>query len=168
MKVEIVLWAFLLISSHLMIFSNSQDGPTYPSRSIIKLNHPSKGAGMTIRSPFNRSTIAAQLLRGCSLESMADHLALAQMLRSGLPASDILESPECERWPETFVWLAEMFQIDLPKGLTPESVNYALDGSREQRITQLKQILTALDGWDTEEAEDLSGAAQEALNELEG
>jgi len=123
---------------------------------------------MPIRSPFNRSTVAAQLLRECSYESMADHLALAQMLRSGLPASDILESPECQRWPETFVWLTEMFQIDLPKGLTPESVKYALDGSREERVTQLKHILNSLDGWDTEEAETLRNEAFEALWKLDG
>jgi len=122
---------------------------------------------MTIRSPFNRSTIAVQLLRGCSLESMADHLALAQMLRSGIPASDILESPECERWPETYVWLTEMFQVDLPKGLAPESVNSALNGPREQGIAQIKQILADLAGWYTEEAEDLRSEAQKALYKLE-
>jgi hypothetical protein len=99
---------------------------------------------------------------------MADHKALAQMLRSGVPASDILESPECQRWPETFIWLMEMFQINLPKGLTPESVNDAFEGSREERITRLKHILTTLDGWDTEEAEGLRKEALEALWKLEG
>ena len=122
---------------------------------------------MPIRSPFNRSTIAEQLLQDCSPESRTDHLALAGMLRAGLPAVDILESQECERWPETFVWLTEMFQVDLPKGLTPESVHYALDGTREQRIQKLKEITAALDGWDTEEAVELLQEAEKALRKLE-
>jgi hypothetical protein len=123
---------------------------------------------MPHRNPINRAILATQLLQECTPESLPDHLTLAGMLRSGLPALDILESPECERWPETFVWLTEMFQSDLPMGLTPESVRNALDGPREQRIAQLKHILAELEGWDTEEAAALRDEANEALRELMG
>jgi hypothetical protein len=123
---------------------------------------------MESRKHINRATIAGRVLQGCSPESLADHQALAAMLRSGLPASDILESPECERWPETFVWLVEMFQADLPDGLTPESVRNALDVSRQEQIAHLKHILTALDGWDTQEAMALWAEAEEALEKLQG
>ncbi len=57
------------------------------------------------RPTAERSRIASELLRGCPDESREDHESIAKMLRRGDLATDILSSPECDRWPETYVWL---------------------------------------------------------------
>lgn len=55
----------------------------------------------------------------------------------------------------------------LPDGLTIESAHYALDGPIEQRIHDLKHLVSRLDGWATNEADCLRDEATENLSELE-
>jgi len=56
----------------------------------------------------------------------------------------------------------------LPEGLTTESVRFARNGPREQRIRDLERILSLLDGWETEAARELRTQTEEGLDELMG
>ena len=65
-----------------------------------------------------------------------------------------------------YIRKTEIVKLGLPEGITKESASYALDGPMEQRISDLNRIVSALDGWDTEEAVILRDEAQEYLDEL--
>lgn len=54
---------------------------------------------------MDRNQIANELLRGVPDESREDHEAIAEALRRGDSASDILGMREANDWPETYVWL---------------------------------------------------------------
>jgi hypothetical protein len=54
---------------------------------------------------MTREQIAQELMRDCPTEAMADHNALARAIREGIDKGSILSMLECDRWPETHVWL---------------------------------------------------------------
>ena len=57
---------------------------------------------------MNRQLIADELLRELfsdDADYVDDHQRLASMLIAGSTSDAILQSPECDRWPETYVWL---------------------------------------------------------------
>jgi len=56
----------------------------------------------------------------------------------------------------------------LPEGLTPESVRFARNGPRDQRIRDFERILTLLAGWETEAAKALRAQTDEAMAEMMG
>lgn len=56
----------------------------------------------------------------------------------------------------------------LPEGLTAESVRFARNGPRDQRIRDFERILSLLGGWETEAANALRAQTEEGLNELMG
>ena len=53
----------------------------------------------------NRKRIATELLEGCPDESRVDHETIAHAILRGDSPDDILDMPEVDRWPETYVWL---------------------------------------------------------------
>ena len=56
----------------------------------------------------------------------------------------------------------------LPEGLTTESVRFARNGPRDQRIRDFERILSLLDGWDTPAAKALRSETEEGMAELTG
>ena len=54
----------------------------------------------------------------------------------------------------------------LPVGLTAESVRFAKNGPRDQRIRDFERILSLLDGWNTEQAKALRRQTEDGLEEL--
>jgi len=62
--------------------------------------------------------------------------------------------PECER--------------TLPPGLTSESVRFARNGPRDQRIRDFERILSLLEGWQTPAARVLRDETEEGFAELMG
>jgi hypothetical protein len=56
----------------------------------------------------------------------------------------------------------------LPEGLTTESVRFALRGPRDQRIRDLERIMSLLDGWETQAAQELRIQTEEGLDEIMG
>jgi DNA-binding transcriptional regulator YiaG len=58
-----------------------------------------------MRTKSDSKKIAAELLNGCPDESLRDHQKIAAAILSGKNREEILNMPECDRWPETYVWL---------------------------------------------------------------
>lgn len=54
---------------------------------------------------IDRNQIADELLRDVPDESREDHEAIADAIRRGDAAEQILAMPETDRWPETYSWL---------------------------------------------------------------
>ena len=55
--------------------------------------------------PLTRAEIAAELLRDCPPEALPDHRYVADAINSGHPIVHILQMPELDAWPETYLWL---------------------------------------------------------------
>lgn len=53
----------------------------------------------------NRAEIAAELLRHCPPDALPDHRYVADAINSGHPIVHILQMPELDAWPETYLWL---------------------------------------------------------------
>lgn len=60
-------------------------------------------------SIFNRSRLADELLEGLpdDQDIRKDHIILATAIKSLVSKSDILDMPEADRWPDTYVWLRD-------------------------------------------------------------
>ena len=56
---------------------------------------------------MNREQIAIELMEGCPRESLLDHQKIADMIIMGKPIDEILNLPEMDSWPETYVWVKE-------------------------------------------------------------
>lgn len=52
-----------------------------------------------------KNPIAIELLKDCPPESLTDHTTIANAIERGDSRDVILDMPECDRWPETYVWL---------------------------------------------------------------
>lgn len=52
-----------------------------------------------------RADIAAELLRGCPADTLADHEAIAAMITAGESRETVLNSTAAQNWPETYNWL---------------------------------------------------------------
>jgi hypothetical protein len=62
---------------------------------------------------MNRVEAAENILADCPMESIKDHQIIALRLLNNSPLPIILASKECERWPETRVWLKAMLKHEL-------------------------------------------------------
>jgi hypothetical protein len=51
------------------------------------------------------ATLANELMQGVSIDAREDHEAIAEALRRGDTAQEILGMAELDRWPETYSWL---------------------------------------------------------------
>jgi hypothetical protein len=54
---------------------------------------------------MNRTKLAKELLRGCPADALADHQSIAAAIARGDSRDKILNMPETDNWPETYVWL---------------------------------------------------------------
>ena len=54
---------------------------------------------------MTRIQLASELLRDCLDGSLGDHQAIAAALIRGDTPAEILDMPECDQWPETYIWL---------------------------------------------------------------
>jgi hypothetical protein len=56
---------------------------------------------------LTRAELASELLRDCPSESLTDHQRLADLIRDGASLDELLNTPEADRWPETYRWLKD-------------------------------------------------------------
>jgi hypothetical protein len=82
----------------------------YQIRTMENIN----GGGLLERDwTPERADIAAELLRGCPADTLADHEAIAAMITSGESRETVLDSTAAQNWPETHNWLKTVWPDEM-------------------------------------------------------